>query len=189
MDGAETVVDVTVVPDAERIIQRFIASVICKKKQHLVNIMVNAGVVAVSDGQEPTDRTLELATALFERTAHNRVFVGWDEAGVYTNVLPRKRNSSGRFNFHFTCKTGGDPGNKVVATEYEVDLNCRFKFSIAAMNTLKEITELIAVDWRTVPARVLDALGKRFVCKICSCNGHDGRILALDWRECVRIPH
>ena len=189
-DKAETVVDVTVVvPDAEGMIQRFVASFIRDKKQYLVKIMADAGIVAVAEGHESVDITLELATALFECCdAHDRIFIGWDEAGVYTNVLSKERDSSGRLNLYSTCKTGGNLGNTLAATEYEVDLNCRFAFSIAAVNTLKEITELIAVDWRTVPARVLDALGKRFVRKICSCNGHDGRILALDWRECVRTP-
>ena len=183
-------VDVTVLlPDAEGLIQRFVSSVIHDKKQYFVKIMADAGIVAVAEGHESVDITLELATALFECCdAHDRIFIGWDEAGVYTNVLSKERDSSGRLNLYSTCKTGGNLGNTLAATEYEVDLNCRFAFSIAAVNTLKEITELIAVDWRTVPARVLDALGKRFVCKICSCNGHDGRVLALDWRECVRTP-
>ncbi len=187
--------DVTVVPDAEGIIQRFIASVIRDKKQYLVNIMVDAGAVVIAHGHESVDNILELATALFQCCeAHGRVFIGWDEAGVYTNPpskgSPYSSYNSRPLDLHYTCEMDGDVDNTlpVVATdsEYGVDLNCRLRFSTGASDTLKGITELLGVDWRTVPAKVLDALGRRFVCKMCSSNGRDGRLLALDWRECVR---
>ena len=195
-------VDVTVLlPDAEGLIQRFVSSVIHDKKQYFVKIMADAGAVAIADGHESVDADdiLELATALFQCCdAHGRVFIGWDEVGVYTNPPSKEtqRRVSSRYYYlrgnlplslKFACNIYGD--NTLVATEYGVDLNCRFKFSTSAWNTLKDIAELLGVDWRTVPAKVLDALGKRFVCKTCSFtykrNGASG-LDAMDWRECVR---
>ena len=76
------------VPDAQGIIQHFVESVIHDKKQYLVKIMADAGAVAIADGHESVDADdiLELATALFQCCdAHGRVFIGWEEVGVYTN--------------------------------------------------------------------------------------------------------
>ena len=91
----------------------------------------------------------------------------------------------------FACDIDGNVGATlpVVATDgYGVDLNCRLTFATAAWNILKEITALLGVDWRTVPAKVLDALGKRFVCKTCSFDNEGEQHVrpAMDWRECVR---
>ncbi len=115
--------------------------------------------------------------------------------GIY-RYTPRRYYWSprGPRDLKFACEINGGVGTTlpVVATdsEYGVDLNCRLTFATAAWNTLKEIAELLGVDWRTVPAKVLDALGKRFVCKKCTF-GHGGDRLvkpAMDWRECVRTP-
>ncbi len=142
------------------------------------------------------DDILDLATALFQCCdAHCRVFVGWNEAGVYTNPPSKKTDysySRGPLHLKFACKIGGSVGTTlpVVAndSEYGVDLNYRLTFATAAWNTLKEITELLGVDWRTVPAKFLDALGKRFVCKMCTFDFEKNRFVkpAMDWRECVR---
>ena len=147
---------------------------------------------AVADGHESADDILELATALFQCCdAHGRVFIGWDEAGVYTNPLsmkPRGPLSGGCLRHtSFACEVGDGVDNTLVATEYGVDLNCRFTFNTAAWNTLKQIAELLGVDWRSVPAKVLDTLGKRFVCKTCS-SGYTHELFVLDWRACVRTP-
>ncbi len=143
-------VDVTVLlPDAEGYLQHFVSSVIDDKKQYLVKIMADAGVVAITDGQESVDDILELATALFQCCdAHGRVFIGWDEVGVYTNPPSKEtqRQMSSRYYYlrgdlplslKFACNIYG--GNTLVATEYGVDLNCRFKFDTSAWDTLKKI--------------------------------------------------
>lgn len=193
-DRGETVADMTVVPDAEGVIQRFVTSVIRDKKQYLVQMMANAGVVAIADGHS-TDDILKLATALFQCcNAHSRVFIGWDEAGVRTNP-PRKRmpkdiSNPGNLPLDFPCKIVRGAGDTLVASEYGVDLNCKFAFSTFARDALKEIAVLLDVDWRVVPAKTLDALDKRFVCKTCPFRRKNGAygLDAMDWRECVRIP-
>ncbi len=189
-DKSETVDVTLILPDAEGLIQRFVASVIHDKKQYLVKIMADAGAVAVADGNESVDDILELATALFQCCdAHRMVFIGWDEAGVYTHLIsmkPRGRLSGGRLlPSVFACQVDGSVDSTLVATEYGVDLKWRFTFNTAAWNTLKHIAELLSVDWRTVPAKVLDALGKQFVCKTCSSR-FTSKLYAEDWRACVR---
>ena len=189
-DRAEAVVDVTV-PDAEGIIRNFVASSIRHKKQYLVQIMARAGVTAIADGHS-TDDILNLATALFQCcNEHARVFIGWDEAGVHTRPPPKRFPKHMNFNdfpLEYPCRGTRGLNDTLVESEFGVDLKCKFAYCTGARDVLEKIAVLIGVDWRVVPAKTLDALGKRFVCKTCPFwpkNGAYG-LDAMDWRQCVR---
>lgn len=188
-DREKTIADVTVVPDAEGVIRRFVASVIRDKKQYLVQILADAGVVAIPDGRSADD-VLGLATALFQCCqSHDWALIGWDEAGVRT-IHPRlwsyKRTKT--LNEHpLVCDC--NVRSALVESEYGVDLQCRFVFSTTGRYVLKGIAALLSVNWRVVRAKTLDALGKRFVCKTCPFRRKGGAfgLNVMDWRECVRI--
>ncbi len=191
-DRAEAVVDVTV-PDAEWIIRSFIALAIHHKKQYLIQIMAKAGVTAIADDHSADD-ILGLATALFQCcNEHARVFIGWDEAGVHTRPPPKRFSKNINFDYfplEYPCRGTHGLNDTLVESEFGVDLKCKFAYCTGARDVLEQIAGLLDVDWRVVPAKTLDALGRRFVCKTCPfwpTNGAYG-LDAMDWRECVRIP-
>ncbi len=168
-DRKDIVVELPV-EDTQKRILHYTNSIIVDTKRHLTKVLENAGF---DSGDE---KSFDLAAAIFKcRCPDNTlVYIGWEDIKLEDCMKCAKvRNKSGDATLYLR--------------------HSHFRHSASGYLALKNIAQLLDVDVRTVKAKDLDKMDKRFFCKNCSMkmddwhNGYYG-LEAMSWRECVRIP-
>lgn len=157
------------VEDTRKRILCYTNSVITDLTRQLTKALEDADI---DSGNEKPCAVSDLATAVFECQCpgSTTVYIGWEDIKIEDCMEKCTK----------ALTKSSDDG---------LDLRSHFHHSATGYLALQHLAQLLDLDLRTIKAKDLDAMNKRFFCKHCSLKSdrYGYGLEAMTWRECVRI--